>query len=305
MAADLMLRWMSETTSGSVRELRQRLAWLARTEDKPTSDFATGRWVRDMSALGHLEVSWNDDRWWIAPRTIVRLPATDGTAVLVGARAKGTSERLSEIGAISIVSPTAPGDLLPPASQFIAFDSLEELAGIAADLGAVDGGCAATRLIKMLPQLLLGPPAAPPATSNATLERLVDGEGTVSFEESNGTLDGLYRLRLQGRLAYLYRQGGAQWRHCDLPTGLFWHYSRTSQRVFRWRPQRDAWCGEVGTIFVDWGAPLPPIHARALTLCSGLLPRYSSAARTAIYTNVPHPVAAAVASSLEQPLQLG
>ncbi len=70
----------------------------------------------------------------------------------------------------------------------------------------------------------------------------------------------------------------------------------------RWRPEPGPGREAVGTLFVDWGAPLPPLQARALVLCSGLVPRFSGMAETAIYRNVPRHVAQAVAASLYQDL---
>ena len=49
-------------------------------------------------------------------------------------------------------------------------------------------------------------------------------------------------------------------------------------------------------MFVDWGAPFPPLHAE-LTLCSGFrLPSLSPAAKTFDLQNVPSAVADAVAA---------
>ena len=111
--------------------------------------------------------------------------------------------------------------------------------------------------------------------------------------------DGLYRLRLPGRQTHLYRQGG-DWYRCELADGVFLELARRGISVIRWRPEEGAGRQWVGSAYVDWGAPLPVVHARALALCSGQPPRFSGAARTAIYEGVPLTVIQAVATALGQ-----
>lgn len=301
MDTDLALLWMSETGSGSVRSLRERVAWLARTRDEPVSRAATGRWLRDMSALAHAEVDWANDQWSIAPPAITRLPAADGTAVLVGARRAETIGALESADLFLLSHPqvAAEGDIAAPAAVLIQYDTVQNLREAALNAGARYVGCAAINLAAQLPPLSLGPLAAPPAAANETLERLTEGDRDVRFIQSRTRTDGLYRLILRGRRTYLYLRGG-QWYHCDLASGVFTEYARQGTAAMRWRTERSSCYGRIGTLFVDWGAPLPPLHARAVALCSGLTPRFSGAARTAIYSNVPELVASAVAGALSQ-----
>jgi hypothetical protein len=70
----------------------------------------------------------------------------------------------------------------------------------------------------------------------------------------------------------------------------------------RWRPERTVNGEAIGTVFVDRGAPLPPLQARALTLCSGLVAKFSDLAETARYDNVPRSIADRVAGSIRQRL---
>lgn len=299
-----MLLWMSETGAGSVRDLRERVIWLARTADLRISRTSAGRWLRDLSALAYTEVDWHNDRWAMAPVVVTRLPASDGAAMLTGSRRAGLVEQIeaSEMSILHHQAVPAAGDLPAPTSILIQYDDVNGLREAAASVGATYAGCAAIKLAEGLPDVRLGPPAPPPASSNATVERLAEGDGIV-FMPSSTDKDGLYRLKLQGRLAYLYQLDG-QWRHCDLAAGVFTHHARRGHSVIRWRGERQTEAGDVGTLFVDWGSPLPPLQARTLTLCSGLPPRFSVAARTAIYGNVPAAVAIAVAKSLAQRLQL-
>lgn len=303
MDADLVLRWMSETGAGSARDLRQRLAWLAGLTDAAAHQSATGRWLRDMSALGHAETGWATDKWAVNRPVVIRLPAADGTAVLAGSRRTGFLERLEDTDVVvhRATANRTPGDLPVPTIILLQFDSISTLRDAACTLGAQYAGCAATSLAAQLPRLSLGQPAAPPSSNNDTLKRLTDAEHGA-FQHSTGEVDGVYQVRLAGRRTHLYRRGGS-WFRCDLPTGIFTEHALHGRSVMRWRAESGPGRAEVGTVFVDWGSPLPPLHARALSLCSGFPAHFSSTARTSIFVNVPHAVATAVASSLSQTLQ--
>ena len=107
MDADLLLTWMSEVGSGDVRDLRQRVAWAARAADRSPKPYETGRWLRDISALGHAEVDWHGGTWAIAPAVAALLPATGGTAVLAGSRRVGLIDRLEELVAVHVETPAS------------------------------------------------------------------------------------------------------------------------------------------------------------------------------------------------------
>lgn len=303
MDADLILRWMSETGAGSISDLRERLAWLAHTEDVTTARSATGRWLRDMSALGHAEVAWQGDRWSVAPPVVTPLPCSDGTAVLAGSRRTGLIERIEKADvSVTTYQPEAgPGSLPVPSVVYVQYDDLEGLKAAAAGTGLTYSPCSARKLAELLPPLRLGGEAPPPAFGNPTLYRFNAEE--MAFRPAGSDRDGLYSVRLHGALRYLYRQNGI-WHNCERATGIFIEYARAGGvSALRFRVERDYPGGPVGSVFVDWGSALPVLHARALTLCSGLPPRFSEAARTTTYANVPATVASAVAESLQQRLQ--
>jgi hypothetical protein len=115
--------------------------------------------------------------------------------------------------------------------------------------------------------------------------------------------EGLYRHEIPSGLQYLFWTGVAGWRHCNLSTGVFEHLRRSGVTVLRWRPDPEPGRAGQGTLFSDWGAPLPALHQRALVLSAGWVPRFSRNAQTATYQNVPQQVACQVAASLGQQLQ--
>lgn len=303
MDADLIYRWMSETGTGSVSDLREKLAWLAHAEDTPTSRAATGRWLRDISALGHAEVDWQANRWSVALAVITPLPCSDGTAVLVGSRRTGLVERLErvDVSVTTYQSAVASGNLTVPTAVFVQYDDLDGLKAAAIEAGLTYSACAARKLAERLPPLHLGGEAPPPAYGNSTLQRFNHDE--MAFRPSGADRDGLYRVRLHGALRHLYRQNST-WHNCELATGIFVNYVRSGRAsVIRFRSERDYPGGPVGSVFIDGGAQLPALHARALTLCSGLPPRFSDTAKVTTYANIPATVASAVAESLQQRLQ--
>src|SRR5947207_13239441 len=97
MISDVMARWMAETGQGSIRELRSRLAWMARTAGAVTPPAETGRWLRDLSSLAHAELDWGNDRWASAPLVVTRIPGPDGLALVAGARSHAADTGLDEL----------------------------------------------------------------------------------------------------------------------------------------------------------------------------------------------------------------
>lgn len=304
MFADTLFRWMSEVGDGELADLRGRVEWIARTADVPIGMAASGRWLRDMSALGHVEIDWVSGRWATAPPAVVLLPAADGLGVLAGSR---RYDQIGDIEASDVAvhqfrPPNSPRDVPAPTCVFVQFDSLSDLRLSATRAGAAYAGCTAVRLARSLAPLKPGKLAAPPSRL-ALLESVIVSDSGVSYAPADGKLgDGVYRVRLQGRQRHLYRHEDS-WFWCELAEGVFLDLARRGESVMRWRPESGAGRAGVGEMFVDWGAPLPPLHARALTLCSGLPARFYPAARTAEYANVPRSIARAIAESLGQPFR--
>jgi hypothetical protein len=305
MIGDLLLTWISELGSGTIADFRSRAAWLARTENLELPDSATGRWLRDASSLGHCEVDWKHGRWSVAPPVITRLPLADGLAVLTGARRARAARVLEEAGVYfeQARRPASEVEIPPPATILIPSMQTSDLEEAAAALGASFAGCAAAMIASMLRPMVPTLRAAPPAY-DSPFEQLGAFSPRVwvaSSPRDSDPPDGLYREQVHGRWQHLVRRDAA-WYAADLSTGLFAELGRLGDTVIRWRPDYQA--AAAGTTIIDWGAPLPPLHSRALVLCSGFAPRFGPAAETALYDNVPREIAANVATSLGQTLQI-
>jgi len=302
---DLLLTWISESGHGTIADLRSRLGWLARTENLDLPDSSTGRWLRDIAALGHCEVDWKHGIWSAAPSVVSRLPLADGLAVLAGARRPILMRAIdaNEIYVEQARRTSSAREVPLPTTILLPFDRTNDLESAANAIGARYVGCAANRIARQLPQITSLVPSAPPAYDSRLerLEKFRPRNWTPVSPRSSALPAGLYREHFHGRWQHTLRRDGG-WYACDLSVGLFADLARTGESVIQWRPDVPGRSG-TGTVFIDWGAPLPPLHSRALTLCSGFAPRFSTAAETAIFENVPREVAVLVCSALGQTMQ--
>lgn len=304
MRADLMLAWMSEIGAGDVGDLRQRVAWLARNADISPQPYETGRWLRDLSALAHVEIDWAGGRWAIVKAAGVLLPECGGTVVLTGSRRLGLVEKLGELISVQTLPGVRNGARLEtPAQVYLQADSVDELVSAMTSCGVAYSGLAAEHLANRLPSLSLGQRAAPPAFGSpmkhletARSIRLISGRLTRR--------SGLCEITVQGRPSYLYLDGN-DWFHTSYADGVLWALAEDGVGgLFRWRQERSGVHEALGTLFVDQGVPLPPLQSRTLVLCSGQPASFSEIAKTAMYRNVPISVGEKVARSCRQQLEI-
>ncbi|KFZ77009.1 hypothetical protein ED92_38580 [Amycolatopsis sp. MJM2582] len=221
--------------------------------------------------------------------------------MLAGRRPLDFVDQLEAEFAVSIVEPPIkdPARLPTPATVYIQTESLAELGSALNTIGVTYVGCAAQGIAGRLPQMRLGEPAGPPAWGTP-VEHLVAGtEHGIGFVRGAPDGDGLCRFAVNGRQQYRYRAGG-DWLRTDHALGIWWALAEQKEQAIRWRRVREANGDDIGTLFVDQGAPLPPLQARALVLCSGVPTQFGNTARTAIYTNIPWSVADLVAQSVRQ-----
>lgn len=306
MIGDLLLTWLSESGSGTIADFRARAAWLTRTENLDLPERSGGRWLRDAASLGHCEVDWKRGTWAVTPPVVTRLPFADGLAILAGARRPRMIRAIDAAGiyAEQARRPGSERDIPPPSTIIIPYDRTCDLEDAAAAIGATYSGCAAAGIASMLPPSVPTMATAPPAYDSQfeQLDTFRPQNWTTASTRDRALPDGLYREQINGRWQYLLRRSGS-WFAADLSAGVFAELARRGDAVTRWRPESDQ-RATTGTFIVDWGAPLPPLHSRALVLCSGFSPRFGNSAETALYDNVPREIAALVASSLGQPMQI-
>jgi hypothetical protein len=197
------------------------------------------------------------------------------------------------------------GEVPLPTTFYMPYTRESDLQDAADAAGLNVAGQSAERIAWALPltrpRVLTGPPAY-----GAQLTRLESIHPrvwqSVSAAQSNHP-NGLYSEQVNGKERYITRRDG-EWFACDLSIGTFAELARRNESALRWRPDPGREAVGTGTLFVDWGAPLPALHSRALVLCTGLPPRFGATAPTAIYENVPRAVAARVCTSLGQSLAI-
>lgn len=302
---DLLLRWVSELGSGRLRDLRTSVRSVALGRGIDCAPGAESRWVRDLAALGYLDVDWHRDWWSVAPSVLTRLPHSDGLAVVVGRRTGSFDRALIDAESwatlIRVANPATPGDIPVPDTVLLRYEDPAGLPDDARWLDCAFTPCAALQLAELLPEIEEGPLAAPPAADNAfTVQRFSFADGRYE-PTALYAADGLYRWRgADWSLLTQVRRGDA-WRTVEHETGVYLELAGRIS-VLRWAAEPGAGRSLIGSLTCDRAAPLPPLHSRAAVLCSGLRPRADRTARTVSYDNVPLQVAERIATSLRQRL---
>ncbi|MFF9213242.1 MULTISPECIES: hypothetical protein [unclassified Streptomyces] len=306
---NLLLRWASERGGGKVTELRAGVLRTARSRGIPVREGADGRWLRDVSALGHLDVDWRRGLWSAAPPVLTRVPFSDGLALIAGRRTASFDQAVDAAAdewaeVLWVENEAAEGDIPVPDTLYLQYDAAEDLPRDAQRLECAYVPCAALQAVSVLPGLAAGPAAAPPGTGNIhTVERY--NLETGRFEPARSySEEGLYRWRSADFARLVQVRRGSQFLSTEYECGVFLEHERLGSSVMRWQPEKGTGRKRVGRLAVDWGAPLPPLHARAAVLCSGLQPRFHKLAETVRYDNVPFAAAERLAKSLHQKLEV-
>ncbi|MFM9689870.1 hypothetical protein [Streptomyces galilaeus] len=306
---DLLLRWTSEVGGGKVADMRAGILSTARSRGLALRGGAEGRWVRDVSALGHLDVDWRRGQWSAATPVLTRLPFSDGLALIAGRRTAAFDRAVDAAAGewaeiIRVENETADGDIPVPDSLLFQYDTFEDLPEAAVMLECAFTPCAALQAFSLLPELSEGSLAAPPAPGNAhTVERYNPAQRQYEPAESYNQ-DGLYRWRGADWSRLVQVRRGAEWRSTEHETGVYLELARLGAGATWWQPEPGSGRSGVGRLAVAWGAPLPPLHARAAVLCTGLQPRFDQLAETVQYDNVPYAAAEQLARSLQQTLEI-
>ncbi|WP_089404252.1 hypothetical protein [Geodermatophilus saharensis] len=302
MLGDLLAEWLAVQGSGSIDQFRRAHDWIARSADIMAPTFEAGRWLRDMSALGHIEVDWESGRWSTTPLVVTRLPESDGLALLVGCRTGVTLQAISDLDVevLQLDQVTQTQGVARPSVVLLQYGGPDDLDAVSKALSAEYVPCAAGQLSQRLTPPQLGEPAAPPSYQNQTLERFNPRSLRWGPADRTGPQQGAYRYEHFGRKHHLFL-GRDGWRHADMAAAVFAALREVNASTLRWRPDGNG--RDVGSLYVDWGAPLPTLHQRCLVLCSGFTPHFFDRAFTGVYDNVPRSIAGAVASSLGQHLE--
>jgi hypothetical protein len=249
-----------------------------------------------MAALGQIEVDWLARRWGAVDPTVTLLPDAAGYGLVVGARTARLTASLNEIEETDVLVDLR-GQRGAPDVCFVAADSEFALQRLAELLGLPFVHSVPERLAAVLPPLdvMLHPYREPAVALHYGVERFDLDKGFVPTDKDNGP--GLYRYELAGPRRMQFADHDGPRCRVDLATGTWAEARREGiTDLLYWCPD-----GTNGTLYAPWMLPLPVLHARAATLCSGLPPEWSDDGDI-VYVNVPESLAKKVATSLGQEL---
>lgn len=260
--SDLLLEWMSFRMSGDLADVR--------------ADFTGGTRVQrladDLSMLGHLEVT-APSSWHVAPPVIAGFPGDakePATAILCGARTSGVLSRLNEActGQATTVNTTpVPGR---PSIVALRGASPGDLAEVADRAGLLFQKDAAFTLLACLPTIRQWPRTPCPMVagrvetvyrfSRSKLEWIES-----SLAEATTKRVGLFRIKRDWDRVTILKAGASQYARIDDRAGRFIIAAK----------RRDArWDANSQTLSFPLRLYPPAIVARALVLCTGVLPVY-------------------------------
>jgi hypothetical protein len=259
--------------------------------------------ARALADLGHVEFAFYGDlRWAACPPVLAWLPQREEpAAVLCGARTERLVDQLHDRAAeagLAVQQRAQPGGegpvaLVVPAPDRDAGEDLARLATLPSQANAAGflAGC------------------LPPLEGYARLAREIPGPSGYEIEafdaerlrwsevnEVSG--DGLYRYKYY-RPEYRLRTGGRDLK-VTREAGVYLLLRREGRKVLRYDPAGQE-------LAVPAAAPLPDLHARAATLCSGLLPAFGcrDGVPCQIYGGVPAGIALAIMEKLDQDTEAG
>jgi hypothetical protein len=291
----MLLQWVSERGSGSWNEFRDAFHWALPDAQAGGAQSC----MRTLTMLAQVEIDWDAGMWAAAPTVVTLLPSAGGHGLLAGART-GRLRALLEDGldeASHVFAFFRPQEAAPDVC-FIACDSEEDLSELATQLGVPFEHSVADRLATLLPPIeaMLAERASTPGVPDLGVDQFDVMDDRWRPVESDSD-PGLYRYEHRGRELRWIDEKRRPYR-VDFALGAYCELRRLENSdTLHWMQ-----LPVNGTLSVPLKAPLPVPQARAATMCSGLAPhRHASVLR---YENVPRRIAEAIATALEQQLQV-
>ncbi len=278
---DTLLEWASEVGGGSWRAWRDACMYL-RVEENSAA--------LNLSALGHVEFDWVDNRFAAGPSVAVLTLRSSGCLLLTGARRRGTRQRLESLYADGDYSI----DLRPPVAQddgpetWLVEADLHEMQRFCDDAGFVVEIDSGRRIIEAMPQASLELCAEEARPDARFVRRWLNPRFGIYQVDVDPSTDGLWWVKEDRRNVAFIRRGGDWFR---VPTREYGPYLAYPDRWFI------SYKSNVAVLAVDNQAPLPPLIARALTLQSGRLAKPDGGRRHE-YVNVDAPLAELVQKKL-------
>jgi hypothetical protein len=265
-AFDKLLTWASERGNGSWTDWVDACTYLK---------VETGEYVeptqaaRRLSALGHIEFNWVQNRFAGSPPTAILIPRSSGSIVVTGARPRGMRERLEQISAdgdLNVWLQTPISQQTGPETWMVEAE-MEDMVAFCEDVGLgfeVDSGRRIA--VDLFPTVTIEDAAdRRPSGPDDRYPRSWFDPIKLDFRPTGGQPNdqGLWHVHERRRDEAFIRRDN-NWYHVPVreyapflayPESVFLKYNRRTQELVV--PNR---------------VPLPPLLARAATLQSGRLP---------------------------------
>ncbi len=302
MNGDLFLQWLSIRESGILSDAAKTAATFGDGASECGITDARS-FLRRLQDLGHIDLSWPENKWRIRPPVLTHLPGSSAFALVLGARTGTSEKRLDSDFTLHRIMPASAtsAPFSGPSTLLVEYDSESDLLNTAREIGAAYVPCAALSLAQNLQPLRSGHRAAAPNRFGSPIQmfnlrahRFVD----IDFAHR----DGLFRQLANMRYLYWIFEAGT-WKSTNYEEGICLIKSNTQDHLLQLQIVEVA-DDPIGTLQVDARLPLPAEHRRTLTLCCGVSPRKSTD-RATLYYNVPRSVASSVATSVHQHLHVG
>jgi hypothetical protein len=308
MNLDLFLTFLSEKGHGTWNDFKSAWSWLQDGSEGSVEK----AWItaQQLSALGHIEVAWDQDRdWTVAPPILTMIPRSGGRALLTGARTRHLCEvgvegaGLTARGALEDAAETLDlwvdiwTQTTGPSTIMLCCKSHDDAKLLASKLGIEYDYSASLRLSTILPQLSSFVSLWRPGglLSGLAIERF--DTSSLRWEEAETpSAFGLYRCKTHADTLHAINSPTG-WFRVPLEAGIYEVLRWDGEAVLRFNDLQHS-------LMVKAGAFLPPLHDRAATLCTGRLPFVARDGSTPwlVYENVDLEIAERIAESLSQDL---
>lgn len=258
---DFLLTWVSEIVEGSWRE------WKAACQEL---DINPTYAAQDLSALGHIEVDWNNRTFACCPPTAVFLRNSSGCLFITGARPRGALYRMEA----NIEKYDLSANILPPQPQKNGpFTVLVEI-----DVCEIEEFCTVNNFVLSFdPAVGLASMLAPLVWKDMTVvdepsfnmprrwfnpeTRSLEAEGETTTENGLWWYEGFSRSE-----AWIYK--GAIWTSVSIREyGPFLAYPEHNFIGYE---------AKKCELHVPMTTPLPPLQSRTAVLASGRLPTWDT-----------------------------
>jgi hypothetical protein len=255
-AYDRLLTWASEVGTGSWRQWKGACDHLGL---EPTES------ARNLSALGHAEFDWIDNRFACAPPTAAFIPRSSGSVIVTGARPRSLRrelERVCEDERFDVYFHPPVGQQRGPETWLIEAE-LADLDAFCAETGLrfeIDPG---RRILELTPRLTLAAAAEPDQPRERFPRAWIDPDTLLEHYDVPPDREGLWMVREWRRDEAFLLHDGRWYRVPVREHGVYLAYPHRPVLAYQRSRQR---------LLVSDAAPLPPLVARGATLQSGRLP---------------------------------